>query len=101
MSYDIHNLASVRHDWDIYSVVEAGAIVVRARPQGARDRAGELILGAEITRVHWRGHLYEPAEPLHDAILELIGRRMASLVRDALAHGYQHAQLDMRKALGL
>lgn len=101
MSYDVQNLFSVRGDWDIYSAVEDGAVVVRARPRGARDESGDLIRGTEITRLHWRGHLYEPAEPLHDAILGMIGRRMADLVRDGLAHGYLQAQLDIRKALGL
>ncbi|WP_342106353.1 hypothetical protein [Methylobacterium sp. SI9] len=101
MSFNVQNLFSVRRDWEIYSAVEDGVIIVRARPHGARDGSGELIQGTEITRLHWRGHLYEPAVPVHYAILDMIGRRMADLVRDGLAHGYLHAQLDIRKALGL
>ena len=101
MSYSVTNLYSYRRDWEVYSVVEDGVIIVRARPRGAHDASYQPIVGTEITRLDWRGHLHAPAEPLHDSILQLIGRRMEELVREAYAHGYLHAQADIRKALGL
>lgn len=101
MSYDIRNLAFMRRDWEIYGDVEGDVVVVRARPRNARCRPGEPIQGTEITRLDWRGHLHAPAEPLHPSILDLIARRMAGLVREAMDHGYQHAQADIRKAIGL
>ncbi|MGV7034898.1 hypothetical protein [Methylobacterium symbioticum] len=101
MSFDVRNLCFVRRDWEIYSAIEDGVIVIRGRPYGALDVNREPIVGAEITRLHWKSHLYRPAEPLHDDILKIIGHRMADLVRDALQQGYAQAQLDFRKALGL
>lgn len=98
-----HNISmlSVRKEWEVYSVVKNGRIVVRARKRLRDILPGEEPYDAVITELHWEHHLHRPAEPLHDSILELIGRRMADLVSDALAHGYLHAQQDIRKALGL
>ena len=101
MSYDVRNLFFIRSDWEIYSTVVDGVIIIRGRPRGSLDTNREPIDGHEITRLDWKGHLYAPADPLHDDILRLIGRRMCDLVRDALATGYVQAQLDIKKALGL
>ncbi len=96
MSYSVKNLFQKRPDTIARGDVEDGVIVVRIRP-----RMGEEGTGSEVTRLHWKHHLYRPEHPLHDGILKLIAERMADLVNEAHEQGYSQAQQDIRRSLGL